>query len=197
MRRDTMMRARRPEAGQTLAELGILMPMLILLAIGTLEVGWALFQSNIIRNFVRESSNMISRARTLQEAEQAITSASSVGGPVRIGVGEDDSRMILSVITRGASGANANQVIVIQRRQLGDLNAQSEIQTSGGSYGGPPDYLATDPENDTGLRVSGALPNGYVLAAGQSLFVTEIFTRRDSIVNFATLPDTLYAVAFF
>jgi hypothetical protein len=71
------------------------------------------------------------------------------------------------------------------------------VQTSGGAYGGPPDYIATDPENDTGLRVSGALPNGYVLPAGQSLFVTEIFTRRGTIVNFTPLPDTLYAAAFF
>jgi Flp pilus assembly protein TadG len=173
------MLTRRSEAGQTLAELGIVMPLLLLLAIGVLEVGWTLFQSNTIRNYVRESSNLISRARTFQEAEQAIVSASSVGGPVRIGVGEVDSRMILSVVTRGAAGVNANQVIVLQRHQIGDLNAESEIQTSGGTYGGAPDYVATDPENDTGLRVSGALPNGYVLPAGQSLFVTEIFTRRD------------------
>ena len=192
------MRQRRPDGGQTLAELGIIMPVLLVLIFGVLEVGWALFQSNVIRGYVRESSNLISRNRSFQEAENAITSSSDSGGPVRIGAGEADSRMILSVVTLGSGGTNNNRVIILQRHQIGNLNATSVLGTPPqGAYGGAPDYVAKNPTNDSSIRVGGALPNGYVLDVGQSLYVTEIFTRRGSIVNFAILPDTLYASAFF
>jgi hypothetical protein len=192
------MHHRRPDAGQTLAELGIVLPVLLLLIFGVVEVGWALFQSNVIRGYVRESSNLISRNRSFQEAENAIISTSGAGGPVQIGPGEADSRMILSVVTLGSGGANNNRVIILQRHQIGNLDADSVLGTPPqGAYGGAPDYIANSPSDDTSIRVAGALPNGYVLGAGQSLYVTEIFTRRGSIVNFALLPDTLYAAAFF
>jgi hypothetical protein len=192
------MRDRRSDAGQTLAELGIVMPILLLFAFGVLEVSWALFQSNVIRGYVREASNLISRNRSFQEAENAIASASTAGGPVRIGPGEADSRMILSVVTLGSGGSNNNRAIILQRHQIGNLNATSVLGTPPqSSYGSAPDYIANNPTNDTSIRLAGALPNGYVLGPGQSLYVTEIFTRRGSIVNFAVLPDTLYASAFF
>lgn len=192
------MRKRSHATGQTLAELGIVMPFLLLFIFGVIEVGWALFQSNVIRGYVREASNLISRNRTIQEAENAIISASAAGGPVQIGPGEADSRMILSVVTLGASGANNNRAIIIQRHQIGNMSGTSVLGTPPtGSYGGPPEYNANNPSNDTSIRVAGALPQGYVLGAGQSLFVTEIFTRRGTILNFQALPDTLYASAFF
>src|SRR5262245_20896635 len=101
------MRMRRRHAGgQTLAELGILLPFLLLLLFGVMEFGWALFQSNVIRGYAREAANLISRNRSLEEAEQAIIAASDAGGPVIIGAGESDSKMILSIVTLGASGAN-------------------------------------------------------------------------------------------
>ena len=45
--------------------------------------------------------------------------------------------------------------------------------------------------------MSGTLPNGLTLTAGESVYVTEVFTRSTSIVPFLPVPDTLYASAFF
>jgi hypothetical protein len=190
---------RRFATGQTLAELGIMMPFLCLLLFGVIEFGWVLFQSNAIRGYAREASNLISRNRSLEDAEKAIVAASNAGGPVKIGADESDSRMILSVVTLGTSGANQNEAIVVQRHSIGNLTANSVLgEQSQGAYGPPPGYDA-ESRNNPSIRVSGPLPNGYVLTPGQSLFVTEIFTRRGTIADFAPLvfPDILYASAFF
>lgn len=194
------MTTRRNATGQTLAELGIVLPFLCLFMFGVMEFGWALFQSNVIRGYVREASNLISRNRSLQEAEQAITAASQAGGPIKIGVDEADSKMILSVVTLGTSGTNNGEVIVIQRHSIGNLDATSVLGNQPqSSYGAAPDYDASNPSTNQSIRVTEPLPNGYVLTPGQSLFVTEIFTRRETIVDFAPLvfPETLYASAFF
>jgi len=191
---------RRLASGQALAELGILLPFLCLLLFGVIEFGWALFQSNVIRGYAREASNLISRNRSLEEAEAAIVAASHAGGPVKIGANESDSRMILSVVTLGAGGANKNAAIVVQRHSIGNLVASSVLgDQSQDAYGPGPDYDAENPSENPSIRVSGQLPNGYVLTPGQSLFVTEIFTRREAIVDFAPIvfPETLYASAFF
>jgi hypothetical protein len=189
--------SRRRDAGQTLAEVGIVLPILIILIFAILEFGWAMFQSNVIRGYVREASNLISRNGTLEQAEAAIVSASSAGGPVQIGVGNADSRMILSVIRLGAGGANEDTPIVAQRRVVGDLNQTSVLggNPSSSAYGSAPHYHADDPEDDTSLVAT--LPDGYTLPEGQALFVTEIFTRRGRIINVSQLPDVLYASAFF
>jgi hypothetical protein len=63
------------------------------------------------------------------------------------------------------------------------------------AFGGAPDYNALDPSDDG--RLLATLPDGYTLQAGQSLFVTEIYTRRERIVDVGELPDVLYASAFF
>ena len=64
-------------------------------------------------------------------------------------------------------------------------------------YQGSPDYVALDPDNDGSIRVTGALPNGLTLMPGESVYVTEVFTQRTSIVPFLPLPATLRASAIF
>lgn len=193
------MHERQRASGQTFAEMGIILPVLLILMFGILELGWALFQSNVIRGYVRESSNLISRNVLIDAAEQAIISASNSGGPVQIGPASADSRMIVSVVTLGSSpGANAGVPIILRRHSVGTFAANSVLgNPSQGLYGGANvDYIASN-ANSTSIRVSGALPNGYTLPVGQSLFVTEIFTRRGTIVNVGLGPQTLYAAAFF
>jgi hypothetical protein len=68
-------------------------------------------------------------------------------------------------------------------------------------YNGVPDYNAINADNDVAIRVTGALPNGLTLVAGQSVYVTEIYTLHNLIspaANFGvTLPTNLYASAYF
>ena len=186
----------RRRAGQTLAEVAIVLPLLFLMIFGLVELGWAIYQSNVMRGYVREASNIISRRGTIQDAEVGVIAAAAAGGPVEIGPDSETSTLILSVVTLASSGDNAGGPIIIQRRSIGRLEKESVLgDPPAGAFGGPPDYNALHPSDDG--RLVATLPDGYALTAGQSLFVTEIYTRRQRIIDIGELPDVLYASAFF
>ena len=188
-------RRRRP-AGQTLAEVAIVLPLLFLLMFGLVELGWAIYQSNVMRGYVREASNIISRNGTIEDAEVGVIAAAAAGGPVEIGPDSENSTLILSVVTLASTGDNRGQPIIIQRHAIGLLEEQSVLgDPPASAFGSAPDYNALDPSDDGSLVAT--LPDGYALQAGQSLFVTEIYTRRERIVDIGELPDVLYASAFF
>jgi Flp pilus assembly protein TadG len=198
------MRNRRHQAGQSLAEFGIVLPVLIALILGMLELGWALYQSQVAASIAREGSNLISRNVTLQAAQQAIISVGNVG-PVRTDAANPNTKVFFSVIRLGTSGANSGVAIIAQRFSWGALTANSKLgnppqnrYNSPASNPADPNYMAIDPANDATIRMTvGSLPGGLTLAAGETFFVTEIFTKRTSIAPFIPLPATLYAPAYF
>jgi hypothetical protein len=198
------MRNRRYQGGQSLTEFGIVLPVLIALILGMLELGWALYQSQVAASIAREGSNLISRNVTFQAAQQAIISVGNVG-PVRTGVADPNTKVFFSVIRLGTTGSNNNVAIIAQRFSWGGLTASSKLgNPAQNRYNSPastpadPNYNAIDPANDATIRMTaGALPGGITLAAGDTFFVTEIFTRRTSIAPFIPLPATLYAPAYF
>jgi hypothetical protein len=189
------MRNRRREAGQALAEFGIVLPPLLLLVLGIIEVGYALFQVQIVTNLSREGSNLISRNTSIHDAETAINAAATTG-PVRI---DANTEVVFSIITLGTGGSNNNKPIIAQRHSIGGFTtANSRLgNPAQTAYGPSPDYRATDLNNDTSIQVSGPLPNGLTLNAGESVYVTEVMTKRTSIVPFIPLPATLYGSAYF
>jgi len=186
------MRNRRREAGQSLAEFGITLPILIALVLGVIELGYALFQTQLVTSMAREGSNLISRQVKISDAETALQSMS---GLVRF---DANSTLILSVVSLGQRGPNHNVPIIVQRHTLGSFAATSALGNPPQSaYGPSPDYVAVDADHDESIRVSGGLPNGFTLTPGESMYVTEVFTRRTSIVPLIPLPQNLYASAFF
>ena len=111
---------------------------------------------------------------------------------------DSNSALILSVVRLGMGGPNKDAPIIVERHSVGGFAATSVFgDPPQGAYGPSPDYNALDPDNDGSIRVSGALPHGLTLTPGESVYVTELFTRRTSIVPFIPLPDTLHASAFF
>ena len=113
-----------------------------------------------------------------------------------------NGRLIFSVIKLGTGGANLNRPIIAQRRVVGSLASSSVLGSPPpASYNGVPDYSAVNADNDAAIRVAGSLPNGLTLMAGQSVYVTEIYTRHNLLTpaaNFGvTLPTNLYASAYF
>lgn len=193
--------ARRGQRGQSMAEFGIVLPVLIGLMLGMIEIGWALYQSQVAASIAREGSNLISRNVTFVAAQQAVISVGNIG-PVRTGVGQANTKVFFSVIRLGTSGNNNNQAIISQRFSWGGLTATSRLGNPAQSkYASPPsdqNYNAIDPVNDTGIRMTaGALPGGMTLQAGETYWVTEVFTTRTSIAPFIPLPAILYAPAYF
>jgi len=183
--------------GQSLVEFAMVMPLVLVLVLGVIEVSYALFENHLITKLAREGANLISRGTNLGEAETSLLAATTP--PVAFNA---KGKLVLSVIKLGESGANLNQPIISQRRIVGSLSANSVLgNPPTASYSGAPHYSAVNPNNDSSVRVSGALPNGLTLAAGQSVYVTEVYTRHDLITPFekfgVALPANLYASAYF
>jgi len=190
-------RARPGLRGQSLVEFAMVLPLVLVLMLGIIEVSYALFENHIIIKLAREGANLISRGTNLGQAEAALLSATTA--PVAFNA---KGKLVLSVIKLGEAGPNLNQPIISQRRVVGTLSANSVLgNPPTSSYSGAPYYTAVDPNNDSSIRIAGALPNGLTLAAGESVYVTEVYTRHDLITPFqnfgVTLPTNLYASAYF
>ena len=189
------MRDRKHEAGQALFEFGVTLPILMALVLGVIEFGYTLFQIQLVTSMAREGSNLIAWQVTIDDAEAAL---GAMSGLVRF---DANSTLIFSVVRLGVGGpsaANNNVPIIVQRHSVGAFAASSVLgDPPQSAYGVWPDYIAFDADNDASIRVSGTLPNGLTLTPGESVYVTEIFTQRTSIVPFMPLPNTLYQSAYF
>jgi hypothetical protein len=184
-------------AGQSLVEFALVLPLVLVLSLGVVEVAYALLDQQVVTKLTREGSNLISRDTGLQVAAQAMTSMST--RPVDFNT---SSRLIFSVIKRGATvgSTNYNKDILYQRYEFGALSAQSALTTSGsiGSFPAP-DYQAPNSDNNGSLQVTNLPAN--LLAPGGLLYVTEIFTTHTLITPFnrlgITVPNRLYSIAYF
>jgi len=185
-------------SGQSLLEFAIVVPMVLAVALGVIELGYALLDQHVITKLAREGSNLISRNTSLGDAAAALRDMST--RPVNFTNGT--SKMILSVIKKGATTgtSNYNQDILYQRYEYGSLAATSSLTTRGaGSFGAAPEYTANNSDSNTNLQVTN-LPPGLVAPNGY-VYITEIFTTHTLITPFDRLgiqvPRVLYSIAYF
>jgi TadE-like protein len=190
-------RLRRSDSGQSLVEFAIILPFVLVLVLGIVEVSYALLDQHVVTKLAREGSNLISRDTTLLDASTAMRNMAS--RPVNFTDGS--SKVIFSVIMRvpTVAASNYNKDVIIQRYEYGTLAKSTALRYSGGSFGGAPDYQATNPDNDTALQVTNLPANLTTL--GGMLYVTEIYTHHPLLTPLSglgiTLPDTLYSIAYF
>src|SRR5262249_19753571 len=102
--------------GQTLAEVAITLPLLTLLLVGTLQVGWTFYQDHVLTKVAREAANMISRQVTLTETGTVIHDNTT---PYAGGSFDNNAKLILSVVQLGTAGANNNLPIIMERYIVG------------------------------------------------------------------------------
>ncbi len=176
----------------------MVLPLILVLVLGVVEVGYALLDAHVVTKLTREGSNLISRDTTLQDAAAAMSSMSS--RPVNFNNGS--SKLIFSVIKRGATTgtSNFNKDILYERYQIGSLSAQSALTTRGtGSFGAGPEYQAANSDSDTNLQLTNLPAN--MMVAGGMIYVTEIYTRHVLITPLdrfgITVPQVLYSIAYF
>jgi hypothetical protein len=181
-----------------MAEFAMVLPLLIVLALGVIEVSLALYDQHVITKLTREGANLISRDSTIQDAAAALRAMSV--RPVNF---DNGSKVIFSVIKRGATTGTPNfdRLILYQRAEFGNMTGSSTIRTQGGaSFGGAPNYEAANSDNNTSLRVTN-LPNNIVVVRGGMLYVAEIYTRHQLVTPFdrfgVSVPRTLYSIAYF
>jgi hypothetical protein len=185
--------------GQTLVEFVLVLPFLLLIVLGVVEVGYLLLDQHVVTKLTREGSNLISRNTTLQDAANAMTSMSA--RPVDFANG---SKLIFSVIKNVATTgtSNYNTPVLYERLEIGNLPRSSALTTRGpASFGTAPDYQATNSDNDTNLQLTNLPPN--LITTGGMLYVTEIYSTHARITPIdrlglgLTVPTTLYSIAYF
>lgn len=183
--------------GQSIVEFAMVLPLVLMMVLGVVELGYALLHEHIVTKLAREGSNLISRDTSLLDAASAMQAMSSA--PVNFSNG---SHLIFSVIKKGSTNgtSNFNKDILYQRYEYGALSATSALNTAGaGSFGSAPDYQANNSDNDTSLQVTNLPAN--LLGPGGMVYVTEIFTNHPLITPLdrlgITLPTTLYSIAYF
>jgi len=188
----------RNQRGQSMIEFAMILPLLLVIVLGVVEVSYALIDQHVVTKLTREGSNLISRDLTLKDAAQVLKSMST--GPVDF---DSNSKVIFSVIRKGQSTGTANYGVDIlyQRYEYGALAASSALQTRGaGDFNNPPEYTATNADSNTALQLVN-LPSGLNIGNGSMIYVTEVFTRHQLITPFdrfgIAVPDTLYSIAYF
>jgi hypothetical protein len=185
--------------GQSLVEAAMVTPLLVVIALGVVEVGYALLDQHVVTRLTREGSNLISRDTSLQTAAQVMRSIAT--RPVNFDNG--NSKVIFSVLKRGETTGTANydRIILYQRYELGGYAGSSQLTTAGGgSFGGPPNYEAANSDSNTGLRVTN-VPSDLVAVRGGLIYVTEIYTRHSLMTPLRrfgiNVPETMYSIAYF
>ena len=182
--------------GQSLIEFSLVLPLLLVTVLGVVEVSYVLLDQHVVTKLTREGSNLISRNTALGDAGAVMRGMGT--RPVNL---DNGSRLIFSVVRNIATigAANYNKPVLSQRYAYGNLAKPSTITTAGSaSFGPAPEYQASNPDNNTSLRVTN-LP--VTLSLGGTLYITELYTTHPTITPLAGLgiqvPQTLYSIAYF
>jgi hypothetical protein len=192
-----LFRHARCSRGQSLVEFAMVLPVIMLVVLGVVEVSYALLDQHVVTKLAREGSNLISRDTPLEQAALAVATMSS--RPVNF---NSHSKLIFSVIkTGGTSGtSNFNRPVLYARYEYGTLAAQSYLNTRGsGSYSGA-EHVAANSDTNTNLQVTN-LPANVATTIGGMIYITEIYTTHTLITPFdrfgVRVPSTLYSIAYF
>ena len=184
------------DSGQAIVEFALVVPLVLIMALGVIEVGYALLDQHVVTKLTREGSNLISRDTSLADASAAIRNMSS--RPVNFSDGS--SKVIFSVVKKVATvgASNFDKAVLYQRYEYGTFAGTSKLNNSGGTFGPSPEFQAVNSDNDASLRVTNV---PATMATGGMLYITEIYTRHPLITPFdrfgVTMPQTLYSIAYF
>ncbi len=187
-------------SGQSMVEMAMLLPLVVTLVLGMIELSYALLDQHVVTKMTREGANLISRDSTIDDAYAALQAMAT--RPIDF---TTRTKIIFTVVKNVATtgAANYNKNIVYQRAVKGATAVgQSSLVTCScsGTFGSGPDYFASNPDNNTSLQVTGGLPANSISLGGY-MYVTEIYTSHPLITPFdrfgITVPSTLYSIAYF
>ena len=190
----------RAEKGQSIVEFAVTLPLMLLVSLGVVETSNALMTQHVVTKMAREGSNMISRETELADAGNALKSMTA--NPAQF---NSKSLVIFSVLMLSQTGSNNGQLVLYQRHQLGNAAlGNSLLNGNCSSCNAANDYTATNPNNNTALRVTNA-PANIITVPGGLIYVTEVYQQFDTLTPVSglsgtmgiPLPSVLYSVAYF
>jgi len=185
-------------SGQTIIEMAFVLPVLLVVSLGVVELSYALLHQHVISRITREGANLISRDVTLLDASNALKAMSAA--PVNFANG---SQLVLSVLKKGSTVGTANfdKVVLYQRYAIGTLGTPSTLSTTGPAPVGPaPDFLTSNTDTNMNLRISN-LPANVDVTRGGLLYVAEVFTQHAPLTPLnqfgVVTPQMLRSIAYF
>jgi hypothetical protein len=190
--------------GQSLIELAMVLPLLLLLGLGVFEFSRALYVENTIANMSREGANLFSR--TLTDPHDIINTLISTA-PSSMGMGNTNS---IVYITKVSGLANGNIEIIEQHRPIapGAYQPASRVPTNTAGTGPCPLTACSPWVNGTCIPVANSRPLACLknlnlpitaLAVGRNAFVVEVFYKEDTIfknMGINIKPD-MYSITIF
>lgn len=160
--------------GLAVVEFALMLPVMLVLLFMVIEFGRAILARQVLTNLSREGANLTARGTPLADAREALNISAA---PLDIGA---DGYVILTQVFRDSAGN-----LVIQKQDAGGGRPRpSRVGAGVGTRAVlPPTAMEIPPR-------------------GQSLFVTEVFYRHDTLTPLTQLinvgiGDTFYDVAFF
>ena len=165
-------RVRSGESGQALLEFALIASIMIILALGVIDLGRAIFDKEVLSDLSRSGSNLASRGASLSAAASAVITQPSDLNMASNGL------VIVTAVTN-----NAGSITITGQASQGGISGSSRI----GGLGGRATLPVTVPP---------------IPPAGQTVYVTEVFYTFSPITPIGkfmsiVFPSTLYDVAYF
>jgi Flp pilus assembly protein TadG len=182
----------RGDSGQSTIELAIILPFLLLLALGVFEFARAIQAKNIVTNMSREGTNLVSRG---SDDPQTIMSAlASTAQPLEMAKTRNDGMMYITEL-RGRSDGQVEVVTQYRWNHPGGYRPPSKVLDPCTPWSNdvcsPTSTLPT-----ANLSVLHLQPGD--LAEGQEAYATEVFSKHQAIfskiINYG--PD-IYSITVF
>lgn len=173
------------DSGQTLVELAISIPILLILVFGVIDFCRAIYYLEVMENLTAEGSSMSSRGANLSQTAQTVVT---------------DAGTNLSLSTKGCVIATS----VLQTTTGTNSTYQVTGQSAQGSCTGIFSKIGCYPPPSTCGTATLPTEAAAALQSGQSLYITEIYyiytpiTPIGSLVNNTKLlPAQLYDAAYY
>jgi Flp pilus assembly protein TadG len=174
-------RTRSGESGQALMEFAIIASVMIILALGVIDFGRAIYDKEVLSDLSRTGSNLASRGSSFTSVTQVLQTAANA-----VITEPSDLNMVANGLVIVTSVTNYKGVTTITG-QYSQGNGSLGSSKIGSAVGGPANLPVTVPP---------------IPPANQTIYVTEVFYPFAPITpigKFMTIvfPATLYDVAYF
>ena len=174
-------RSRPRQSGQALVEFALVAMTMISLALGLIDVGYAIFDQRVISNMSREGANLAAHGATLQSTVNAVIASADI--PNFNAQGGQGAVIVTAVQNQGTTGTPK---CVITGQLLG------------GGLAGVTSKIGTG----VNTKVTPSWCSGAALVPqpGQTVYAAEVyyqFTPLTPIGTLLQLPSQLYDAAYF
>ena len=174
----------RDGSGQALVESAISMTMLLILILGIVDFGRAIYDAEVIKNLAGEGSSMASRGTTATITAGTITNFA--GAPVKMGT---NGCVIVTIV----SNQSGTLTITDQAYQCG-IGATSKIGCLVG-VNGCRSSNATLPS--AAQHALSAEPSGSIMGVTEIYYKYSTITAVTALLGTNNLPSTFYTAAYY